>query len=87
MAQTQSSQESNVSVVKVVCESFDKELTAMNHPNARPRWTGLLYISARNPATIAMGALATAPARNRKIRSEGQLGASAHAIVQTKNNA
>lgn len=54
----------------------------MKMANALPLVLGSLYTSARIPATIAMGELAKAPQKKRKMRKAGQLGDRAHAMVK-----
>jgi hypothetical protein len=58
-------------------------LTTMKMAKALPLVRGSLYTSARIPATIAMGELANAPQKKRKINKAGQVGARAQAIVKT----
>lgn len=57
----------------------------MKMAKALPLVRGSLYTSAKIPATIAIGELAKAPQKKRKMSRAGQLGARAQAMVKTVN--
>ena len=62
--------------------SMSGMLTAINTAIARPRVTGSLYTSAKSPPTTAIALEALIPQSRRKIRKDGQFGATAQAKVK-----
>ena len=62
------------------------EVAHMKQAIATPLSRVSLYTSAYRPGTMAMGPDATMPVKNRNTSSEGQLGATAHAMLKMMNN-
>ena len=59
----------------------------MKMANALPLVLGSSYISAKIPATMAIGELAKAPQKKRNISRAGQEGANAQAMVKMEKRA
>lgn len=61
------------------------EVAHMKQAMATPLSRVALYTSAYSPGTMAMGPEATTPVKKRNVSNEGQLGATAHAMLKMMN--